>query len=391
MTLTEAGKQSEPSPVGAKRRSWLSYLLTFVILGLIAAGGYAAYFVFLRVDNSTETHSRPTVAVTVVDAKRETWSSELSGVGTVTPVQGTDLTSELAGKVVAIEFESGARVNRDDLLVKLDTTSEVAQLESLEPQLRQARSDQKRAGELLESNAISEEAYEESLTEVDRLQAAIEEQRAIIARKKILAPFAGTLGIRIISLGQYISPGDAVTTLQQIQPIFVDFDLPEGSVGVVKVGLPVQVSTAAYPDETFRGEITAITPLIQQSTRSFSVRSELSNADRRLKPGMFAEVIVELPVQRDVVTVPQTAVAFNAYGSSLFVIDKAERETEQQQARRTFVRTGERRGLDIEIVAGIEAGQQVVTSGQLKLSDETPITISEQDASAGVSEEPTEP
>ncbi len=396
MELTGASERSEneqpeKSPVGAKRKSWLSYLMTFVVLGAIAAGGYAVYFFYFKPDESSETRSRPVVTVTATEAKEVSWMYELTGVGTVTPVQGTDLTSELAGKVVAIEFESGARVDEGELLIQLDTTSEVAQLESLTPQLRQAKSDLDRARELIEGNAISEETYEESIAEVDRLQADIKEQQAVIARKKIVAPFAGTLGIRMVSLGQYISPGDAVATLQQIEPIFVDFDLPERNVSDVEVGLGVRVSTAAYPDETLEGEIAAITPLIEEATRSFTVRAELPNTDRKLKPGMFADVVVELPQQRRIVTVPQTAVAFNAYGSSLFVIEPDEQDSEQQRAKRTFVRTGERRGLDIEIVDGVEAGQQVVTSGQLKLSDETPVTISDQDAGAHVPEVPTEP
>ncbi|TWU04942.1 efflux RND transporter periplasmic adaptor subunit [Stieleria varia] len=374
-----------------RRRPWASYLVGSIALLLVGGASYAGYKLYSQSDTSQQAHSRPPTSVTVASAQRQTWTTELTGVGTLTAVQGTELTSELAGKVVAIDFESGARVEQGELLVQLDTTSEVAQLESLEPQLRKAKSDQERATQLIEGNAISREAYDEAIAEVDRLQAAIDKQRAIIDRKKIVAPFAGTLGIRKTNLGQYVSPGDAVVNLQQIEPIFVDFDLPERNSGVVDLGIAVRVSTSAYPDARFIGNVSAITPLIQETTRSFTVRAELPNQERKLKPGMFADVVVELPQQRDVVTIPQTAIAVNAYGSSVFVLQEAEQGSEQTLAKRTFVRTGERRGLDIEIIEGVEAGQRVVTSGQLKLSNESPVTISQRDVSEGVVAEPTKP
>lgn len=229
-------------------------------------------------------------------------------LGSVVPVQGTELTGELAGKVVEINFSSGGRIAEGDVLVRLDTSREKAQLKALTPQLRQARSDQARAKKLIVGNAISEEAYEEAFAEVDRLQAQIDEQLAIIGSKRVVAPFAGKLGIRKVSLGQYIQPGTAVVDLQQIEPIFVDFDVPERDAGKVDVGQTVMVEVAAFPNETFEGTVTAVTPLIRRATRSFTVRAEFANKGGKLRPGMFADVTVQLPNQRTVVTVPDTAI-----------------------------------------------------------------------------------
>ena len=297
-------------------------------------------------------------------------------VGTITPVQGTELTAESAGKVETILFRSGQRVEKGQLLVELDASSELAELKSLLPQLRQAKSDQERAKELIDDGAISEEAFEEAFAEVDRLQAAIEQRQAIIDRKRIRAPFSGELGIRMVNLGQYVSPGTAVVSLQKISPIYVDFDVPEQVAAEVAERQIVRASVTAYPERTWKGEITAITPLIESPSRSIQVRAELPNDDQQLQPGMFADVVVELPESRRVVTVPQTAVALNAYGTSLFVVKE---DGEQLTVRRKFVETGDRRGLDIEIAEGVKAGERVVTAGQLKISDGDPVTISEED------------
>jgi len=372
-------------------RTWFSYLIIAVISLLVGGGSYAGYFYFKqRTGKDSSQQSRPPATVTAALAKQQSWTSELTGVGTVTSVQGTELTSESAGKVTGITFKSGQHATQGDVLVQLDTSSEIAQLETLQPQLRQAKSDRDRAKQLIESNAISAKAYEESFAEVDRLQAAINQQSAIINRKQIKAPFTGELGIRRVNLGQYIAPGTSVVSLQQIAPIFVDFDLPEQNAGQVQEGQVVRVRTAAFPDDTFDGEITAITPLVQQATRSFTVRAELTNESGRLRPGMFADVTVELPQARSVITVPQTAIAFNAYGRSVFVI-KDEVKSRQTIAKRKFVKTGERRGLEIEITQGIEPSERVVTAGQLKLSDGMAVKIATEDTMEGIEERPIKP
>ncbi|MEZ6088485.1 MAG: efflux RND transporter periplasmic adaptor subunit [Pirellulaceae bacterium] len=388
--------------------TWLSYTIVGVVIILIGVGAYFGYQAYSQPSGEGAKAVQPMTTVVVAEAKNQTWQSQLEAVGTITAVRQTELTSEMAGKVVGIEFDSADRVKDDQLLVKLDTSSEEAELDSLVPQLKQATADATRAQELIQSNAISEEAYEEAYTEAKRLQADISQQQAIIERKKIRAPFSGELGIRMVDLGQYIQPGTAVASLQQITPIYVDFDLPEQNAGRISAGQSIKVSVTAFPDETFMGKVVAVTPLIEEATRSFTVRGELANDQRKLKPGMFADVVVLLPERRDVVTVPRTAIAFNAYGKSLFVVrptgsasDDANTSTdadavddspdEQLVARRVFVQTGQGRGLDIEIAKGLAAGERVVTAGQLKLSDNAPVEISDDDVTSDVAETPRRP
>ncbi len=373
-----------------RSKRFISHLIVVAVGLALLGGGYAAYRFWWKTDESSGFRSQPAVTVTATRAAVETWSDQLSAVGTVTPIRGTMLTSGLAGKVREIHFESGQRVEKGDLLVSLDTSSEEADLESLEPQLRQARSDQERAKQLLSGNAISEEGYEEAFAEVDRLEASIASQKAVIEKKRIVAPFTGKLGIRQVDLGEYISPGTPVTSLQQLAPIFIDFPLPERDAGKVAVGHAVRATSAAYPDKIFNGKITSISPRFDVATRSFDVRAKFPNSSQSLRPGMFADIIVELPTQRTVVVVPQTAIAFNAYGSSVFLLESAD-DSELPIARRKFVETGQRRGLDIEVVDGVEAGKRVVTAGQMKLADRTKVNVVDSEATSDVPTEPRKP
>lgn len=438
---SETGREAEtgesgsgedfPSPI----RAWVSYAVAVAVLLVVLGGGVALYQYFAPAER--QAGSRPPVSVTATTAERRRWRARLTATGTARAIQGTELSAERAGKVSSIEFESGTRVEQGDLLVALDTSTEEAELDTLRPQLRQAKSDQRRAVELLEQNAISEQNYEEALAEVDRLQARIAEQQARIDQKRIVAPFSGEIGLRQVDLGQYLSPGTPVATLQQISPIFIDFELPESQLGKVASGQTVRATTAAYPEDTFEGEVVAVNPLIQEATRSVRVRARFPNEQRQLRPGMFADVTVELPDDRQVVAVPQTAVTFNAYGRSVFLVkeqtsgerkdassdfaapdaSRASPESAGEEAsgdasgggpsgdaeganptasprwiaQRRFVRTGERRGLEIEIVEGVQPGDRVVTAGQLKLDDGSPVTIVEEGVRQGVSPRPVEP
>lgn len=360
----------------SKRRLIISSMAAVAVVAM----GYGGYRYYQSQSDSSDSssQSRPTVTVTAARASSQTWSDELTAIGTVTPIQGTRLTSELSGKVTQILFRSGQSVDKGELLVTLDTSTERAAFDALQPQLRQAKSDQQRAEQLIDSSAISEEAYEEAFAEVDRFDAKIQQQAAIIAKKRIVAPFAGKLGIRQVDLGQYIAPGTIIATLQQLDPVFVDFALPEQDSGRVAEGQPVQISVAAFPELTFTGEIESISPNLDTGTRSFVARASVANDLKKLKPGMFADVVVDLPQEREVITVPQTAIAFNAFGSSVFLID--ENPESKPTVKRAFVQTGERRGLDIEIVRGVNDGQRIVTAGQIKLSDGAMVQVTQSDA-----------
>jgi len=423
LRLGEANEAEQSSAAETSSRG-RSYLIVATVLLFLGGGGGAIFWYATRGEGESQGQQPAPVSVEVANAEQEAWSLRRTAVGTITATQQARLTSERAGKVVEIAFTSGSRVEAGELLVRLDTTTEEAELGSMEPQLRQARSDQQRAVQLRAENAISEEAYEQAFTAVDQLEARIAKQKAIISQKRIVAPFAGKLGIREIDLGDYLAPGSAVTTLQQLDPILVDFPLPEQDANDVAVGQPIEVSVAAYPETRFSGKIRAITPRVERATRSFTVRGELPNEERRLQPGMFAQVVIDLPEERTVVSVPQTAIAFNAYGASLFYLESSdsapsEAETSPSEAetsddasatdtgsgseassaasqgdaiaKQVFVQTGERRGLSIEIVEGIEAGKRVVTAGQLKLSDGSPVRIREQISRQTIPVRPTQP
>ncbi len=385
--MTETTSKPHEKQSASIRRRGFRFLGVLGGLMILGGAGYLAYRYFRNGEESKPRSAATTVSV--AKAEQAIWQTKLSAVGTITPIQGTELTSELAGKVESIEFDSGDRVDQGDVLVRLDTEREQAELETLRPQLLQAKQDRQRAEELIGSDAISEEAFEEAFAAVDRLRAQIRVREATIDRKIIRAPFSGVLGIRRVNLGAYLQPGTSVTTLQQITPIFVDFDLPEQRYDQVTKGQQILVRVDAFPGRRFGGTVETVAPRIEQRTRNFTIRARLANEERSLKPGMFAEVQVLLDDQREVVTVPATAVSLNAYGNSVYVV-----ETNQQGkpvAQRTFVETGTRRDLAIEIVKGIGAGDQIVTAGQLKLGDRTRIEITEQNLASGAPTIPKQP
>ncbi len=412
----DSGPDQNASARTTKRKVSL-FTSVFLVL-LVVGAGSAAYWYRTGTARKAPGPRRPPATVTVAQAEQQTWQNERTGIGTLRAIQGTDLTSELAGKVIEILFESGKRVRRGELLVQLDASREKAELKSIEAELKQARSNLARSKELLQKDATTQENYEQMLTEVERLKSSADRQRAIIDKKEILAPFNGEIGIRKISLGQYLSPETAVATLQQLDPIYVDFDLPEQNAGVIGEGQSVRITVSAHPDRVFRGSVIAINPLVEESTRSFKVRAQLGNEERKLRPGMFAQVVVELSGNREVVVIPQTAVAFNAYGKSVFFVRKqdpkqqadvpdrpAEKdatagETTKKKrkdqnvalvARRSFIQTGERRGKLIEVRKGVEPGDRVVTSGQLKIDDGSPVQIAQTDVARDVDAKATRP
>ena len=381
----------------------------------------------------------PPATVAAAMATRESWPVEITAIGTLRGENGLEVTPEIAGRVEQIVFEAGDQVEQGALLIVLDTSSEEASLSGLEAQLAQARVDAERAQRLFAQDATPEADYEAAQTLARDLAAQVEEQRTLIAKKKIPAPFAGKLGIRQISVGDLIGPGDPIVTLQSVSPILLDAPLPEEAFGRVAPGQSVSVSVGAYPDETFTGEIVAIEPQVDAASRSFTIQAQIPNDDGRLQPGMFADVTVDLGGEREVVAIPETAVTFNAYGKSVFFVrdpeevqqanqqedqqseaasaqqQPQEQQPQQQQqpqqpapdgapaagqppqppppkvAQRGFVETGARRGLMIEVTEGVEAGEQVVTAGQIKIDDGFPIVVSEEDELAGVDPQPQTP
>ena len=319
----------------------------------------------------------PPVTVTTTQARAATWRPELTAVGDLRAAQGVAVSSEVSGRVTDIPFRSGQEVAAGELLVALNSETEEAELDRLRARRDLAETQLRRQRELIRKNQTSQAAVDEAEAELKTLRAEIEKERTLIAKRRIRAPFAGVAGIRQVDVGQYVSPGQALVTLQDLDPLYVDFTLPQQELDRIAAGMAVTVTVDTFPERTFRGEISALESRVAQGTRSFAVRATLPNEERRLRPGMFARVAVQLPVRREVVTLPQTAVTTNPYGESVFLV--REKEGPEGEPMRTvtrkFIQTGDRRGDQVAITEGVAAGDTVVTTGQLKLREGAAIRV----------------
>jgi membrane fusion protein (multidrug efflux system) len=287
------------------------------------------------------------------------------------------VTTELAGQVVGIHFDSGQAARKGQLLVQLNDAVEQAELRRLEAQLILDRISLERSLRLVKSHAIPQSQVDMDQSHFDQTNAQIANQKALIAKKAIRAPFDGMLGIRQVDLGQYLAPGTAVVPLQALNPIYVDFALPQQTLPLVAVDQKVQVTTDAFPGQDFEGKIEAINPEVDVETRNYMIRALLSNEKHILHPGLFAEVTVRLPETRQIVTVPQTAVTYNPYGEFVYVVEEEQSAggANQRVARQRFVKVGERRGDQVAIMHGIKPGEQVVVAGQVKLKEGSVVQI----------------
>ena len=364
---------------------WILMLVGVVVVfgGVFFVKGFFAK----QTNNFFDNMPQPAVAVSTYDAKTERWSSSGEAVGTFVAVNGTDVTTEAGGVVRSIEFDAGQPVAAGAVLVRLNTANEDATLKALQASAQLARVQADRWQKLSRDQLVSKDDAQQKLTAAATAQAQVEAQRALVAQKTIRAPFSGVLGIRKVNLGQYVAPGAAVVSLQQLDPIYLDFSLPEQEIGKMVVGTRIRASVDALPGQVFEGEVTAIEPQVDANTRNFKVQATLPNPDRAVRPGGFAKVGFDLGGARDVVVIPQTAVSFNPYGNAVFVISKVKRkdgETDMQGKPLTgdklivtqrFVKTGATRGDLVAITDGLKPGEQVVTSGLLKLRNDAEVTI----------------
>ncbi|MET4697312.1 membrane fusion protein (multidrug efflux system) [Constrictibacter sp. MBR-5] len=311
---------------------------------------------------------QPLVTVTAEPARQEQWQTRLPAIGSLRAIRGIDVAPQVSGLVSAIRFESGSTVERGAVLVQIDDSIEQADLKAGQAELRNAELNLSRQRELLGRGNTSKTAFDTAQSNRDVAAATIDRTRALIAQKVIKAPFPGRLGIRVVDLGAYVSPGTTMVTLQQLDPIYADFPIPEQQFDMLRTGQTVEVTVDAYAGVVFKGQIDSIDARVNEETRNVLVRAELANPDRRLLPGMFANVAVVAGDAATVVTVPRTAVTYSLYGDSVYVVgeDGAAAEAGRPIERR-FVRTGDTREGRVAITEGIKAGDQVVTSGQLKL------------------------
>ncbi|MHA6193258.1 efflux RND transporter periplasmic adaptor subunit [Pseudomonas wadenswilerensis] len=359
-------------------------MLGIVLLIVLVLGGYKAFSIYKQIQMFSA--PKPPVSVAATQARTLSWQSRLPAVGSLKALQGVDLSLETDGTVTRLMFESGQKVSQGQPLLELDSKVETALLGTALADLKLAEVDYGRGSQLVGSQAISKGEYDRLTSQFRRNKAVVDQLKASLAKKSIAAPFSGTIGIRQVDVGEYLPSGTKIATLQDLSSLYVDFSVPEQSLPRVSLDQQVLIGVAAFPGETFAGRVSAINPKVEDATRNVLVRATLANPDGKLLPGMFANVQVLLPNPRDEVVVPQGAVTYTLYGNSVYVAapKKAESGEEEKDAEgkpmlvaeRRFVTTGEHRDGLVVVSKGLNAGETVVTAGQLKLTQGAHITVS---------------
>jgi len=355
-----------------------------IIVGIILGIIFGIYFVKKAIfAYFISTYQPPAVTISASKASGKTWQSYLSSVGTLTAVNGTDISSEAAGMVKEIRFESGQNVAKGDILVVLDTSVEKAQLENDEAKLALAQINFNRYKTLLGKKVASQSEYDTSIAQLDEAKANVQGTMARIQQKTILAPFDGKIGIRQINLGQYVSAGNMMVTLQALDPLYVQFNIPEQFLAELYIGetISLTVNTSKLNStKTFQGLVTAINSKIDPITRNILVEATIPNKSQQLYPGMFAQVKVMLRQEKNVIALPQTAISYSLHGDSVFIIKEDDKHKDKENkpylhVYRKYVKVGERREDEVAVLDGINENDEVVTSGQLKLENGTRVVI----------------
>jgi membrane fusion protein (multidrug efflux system) len=344
------------------------FLIILGLVGIVALiGGIKAYQI------STLIHMKavvPLESVSTAAVKLETWQQALTSVGSLSAVQGVTVGAELDGKIVEIAFEAGSSVNAGDVLVRQDTSAEAAQLRSAEANVELTRVNLERTRELLAKATVSQSQFDADAANAKQAEAAADNIRATISKKTIKAPFSGRLGIRLVNLGQNLKAGDPIVSLQALDPIFVDFYLPQDQLRQVSVGLAVRLSGDAIADGPVEGKITAVNPDVDAATRNVRIQATVQNAQGRLHPGMYVDVAVELPVVSNVLTIPSTSVLYAPFGNTVYVVDdktNADTGEKQKVVRQQIVRLGVQKGDFVAVTSGLKEGDVIVTSGVFRL------------------------
>ncbi|HEY3161481.1 MAG TPA: efflux RND transporter periplasmic adaptor subunit [Vicinamibacterales bacterium] len=319
----------------------------------------------------------PPEAVTTVVAEQERWPSTLNAIGTMAAVRGVTVSADLAGIVQDILFESGESVREGQVLVVLDTRQEQAQMEAAEAQRVLARLNFNRMQELLDQKVVSKAEYDSAIAGSRQAEARVGEIRAAIERKTIRAPFSGVLGIRQVNKGQYLAAGDPVVPLQSLNPIYVNFGVPQQAIGQVQIGRAMRVTTEHLADVAFAARVTAIDSVVDPTTRNVQVQATLANPDGKLRPGMFVQTETPLGAEQRVVALPASAISYAPYGDSVFVVGdmKDDKGHSYRGVRQQFVKLGPARGDQIAVVSGINPGDEVVTSGVFKLRNGAAVQV----------------
>jgi membrane fusion protein (multidrug efflux system) len=367
-------KLQSMTPLG--RRMTIMLCGVFLLLGLIFGFNQLKTFMIKYFIASM---GLPPATVSTMVVETTAWQPKLSSVGNVRAFRGVELSTEIGGLVQNVPIKSGMDVKEGDLLIKLNDISDVAQLNSLKALADLAKVINERDRQQLEIQAISKNVFDTSKADAKSKQAQVEQQTALVAKKNLKAPFSGRVGIVMINPGQFVNPGDKLLTLQTLDPIFVDFNLPQSNAEQIQVGQEIVVTTDAFKGSSFAGKVTAVSPKVDTNTRNIQIEAKLANPDKKILPGMFANVNIKLGDEVKMLTLPQTAVTYNPYGSTVFIAKTTGKKDKQGkpelEAQQVFVTTGPTRGDQVAILKGVDEGATVVTSGQLKLKNGTPLIV----------------
>ncbi len=353
-------------------------IIMLLVVGALF-GGLFGFKAFLGnvIKKSISSQGIPPQTVSTAKAQFTEWQGEFQAVGTLRAVRGADLAPELPGLITAIHFQSGQEVAEGAPLVQLNNESDVAKLQSLMAAVELAETIYDRDQKQLAIQAVSQAVVDADAATLKSAKAQVAEQRALVAKKLVRAPFAGRLGIRAVDVGQYVNAGTKLVTLQALDPVYVDFFAPQKSLGRVAPGQKIVLKTDAFQGQQFPGEVSSIDPKIDPATRNVQVRATVRNAKRSLLPGMFATVVIASGGPQRFLTLPQTAVSYNPFGDTVFVVEEGKGKDDKVAlvAQQKFVTTGEARGDQVAILSGIKEGDTVVTAGQIKLRSGFPVIV----------------
>jgi membrane fusion protein (multidrug efflux system) len=349
-------------------------LIMLVLAGLVLGGVFFFDgFRSMMIAKYMKNFANPTQTIAALPASPSPWQSEVEAVGSLRAMNGADLSSDLSGIVDQINFKSGDDVAAGAVLLRLRSEDDTARLAQLQSALALARTNYQRDLRQLRAQAVARATVDTDLSNLRTAQAALDQQQAAIDKKTVVAPFAGHLGIRQVDVGEYVAAGTPIVTLQALDPIYADFYVPQQELAQMNIGQTATVTVDTYPGRVFSGRIEAVNARVDAATRTLQVRARIANPDHALLPGMFATVHVAVGAPQSLITLPATAITYNPYGSTVFLVEGA--GAGHQTVRQVFVQTGATRGDQVAITKGLAAGDVVVVAGQVKLRNGTPVAI----------------
>ncbi|MHB8533936.1 MAG: efflux RND transporter periplasmic adaptor subunit [Sulfuricaulis sp.] len=358
----------------AKRMVIMLVIVGVLFGGIFAFQGFKAHMI----KQFFASNKAPPVTVTAMPAELQSWQPQIDAVGSLRGVRGVDVAGEVAGIVQSVNFKSGGEAKAGQVLVQLNADADVAQLRALEAAADLANTTYNRDKAQYAARAISQATLDAAAADLKSKRAQVAQQQALVAKKSIAAPFAGRLGISTVNPGQYLNPGSVIVTLQSLDTVYADFYLPQQQLSSIAPGQTVIVSTDTYPGKTFEGKISAISPKVDPSTRNVQVEATIANPKHELLPGMYASVHVDAGAPHQYMTLPQTAVTFNPYGESVYIVGPGGKGADGKPlliAKQSFVTLGDTRGDQVAILSGIKEGDMIVTSGQIKLRNGSTVII----------------